>query len=78
MRTAGNAEGGGKMKAVTRILFLVEAQEKFFGDGHCRLLPAVEVAGSLRAASRPRGLSYTKARVLVKHDVQAVGSTCTA
>ena len=41
------------MKAVTRILFLDEAEIKFFGEGPCRLLRGVEETGSLRAASFP-------------------------
>ena len=34
------------MKAVTRVLFLDEAGEKFFGEGPCRLLHAVEETGN--------------------------------
>lgn len=66
------------MKAVTRILFLDEEQEKFFGEGPCRLLHAVEDTGSLRAASLSMGMAYTKALKLLKHAEQALGFSLTA
>ena len=66
------------MKAVTRILFLDEEQEKFFGEGPCRLLHAVEETGSLRAASLSMGMAYTKALKLLKHAEQAMGFALTA
>ena len=66
------------MKAVTRILFLDEEQEKFFGEGPCRLLHAVEETGSLRAASLSMGMAYTKALKLLKHAEQALGFSLTA
>lgn len=37
------------MKAVTKITFYDEQDEKFFGEGPCRLLHAIEAEGSLRA-----------------------------
>ena len=54
------------MKAVTRILFLDEAGDKFFGEGPCRLLRGVEETGSLRAASLSMGMAYTKALKILK------------
>ena len=39
------------MKAVTKITFYDEQDEKFFGEGPCRLLHAIEAEGSLRAAA---------------------------
>ena len=50
-----------KMKAVTKVIFLDEAGEKFFGEGPCRLLHGVEETGSLRAAALSMGMAYTKA-----------------
>ena len=43
------------MKAVTKITFLDENEEKFFGEGPCRLLHGVEETGSLRAAANALG-----------------------
>ena len=43
------------MQAVTRVIFLDEDGEKFFGEGPCRLLHAVEQTGSLRAAAQSMG-----------------------
>ena len=39
------------MKAVTKITFLDDNNEKFFGEGPARLLHGVEKSGSLRAAA---------------------------
>lgn len=61
------------MKAVTRILFLDDAGEKFFGEGPCRLLHGVNETGSLRAAAMGMGMSYTKALKLMKNAERALG-----
>ena len=66
------------MKAVTRVLFLDEAGEKFFGEGPCRLLHAVEETGSLRAAAQSMGMAYTKALKLIQHAEKALGFALTA
>ena len=39
------------MKAVSKIIFLDENNEKFFGEGPARLLHGIEEKGSLRAAA---------------------------
>lgn len=65
------------MKAITRILFLDEENEKFFGEGPCRLLHAVEETGSLRAAALSMGMAYTKALKLLKHAESALGFALT-
>ena len=39
------------MKAVTRITFCDDNDEKFFGEGPCCLLHAIEETGSLRSAA---------------------------
>ena len=61
------------MKAVTRIVFLDDQDQKFFGEGPCRLLRGVEETGSLRAASMQMGMAYTKALKLMKNAERALG-----
>ena len=61
------------MRAAVRIIFLDENGEKFFGEGPCRLLHAVEKTGSLRAAAQSMGMAYTKALKLVRHAEAALG-----
>ena len=61
------------MKAVTKITFLDDQGEKFFGEGPARLLLAVEKPGSLRAASMSMGMAYTKALKLIKNAETALG-----
>ena len=54
------------MRAVTKVYFLDENGEKFFGEGPCRLLHGVEQTGSLRAA-------YTKALKILQRAEAALG-----
>lgn len=61
------------MKAITRILFLDDQEQKFFGEGPCRLLRAVEETGSLRAATMQMDMAYTKALKLLKNAENALG-----
>lgn len=61
------------MKAITRIQFLDDHDQKFFGEGPCRLLRGVEKTGSLRAASMQMGMAYTKALKLLKNAENALG-----
>lgn len=61
------------MKAVTRILFLDDQEQKFFGEGPCRLLRGVEATGSLRAAAIQMGMAYTKALKLLQNAENALG-----
>ena len=65
------------MKAVTKIIFLDENGEKFFGEGPCRLLHAVAETGSLRAAALSMGMAYTKALKILKNAEQALGFALT-
>ena len=60
------------MKAITRVIFLDEKGEKFFGEGPCRLLRGIERTGSLRAAAMEMGMSYTKALRLMKNAERAL------
>ncbi len=61
------------MKAVTRIIFLDDNGEKFFGKGPYQLLCAVEQEGSLRAAAASMNMAYTKALKLLKNAEAALG-----
>ena len=55
------------MRAVTKITFLDDNNEKFFGEGPARLLHGIEAAGSLRAAAMSMGMAYTLQIVGQKH-----------
>lgn len=61
------------MKAVTKIIFLNDDGEKFFGEGPARLLRGVEKTGSLRAAAMDMEMAYTKALKLVRNGEKALG-----
>ena len=61
------------MKAVTRITFLDDNEEKFFGEGPARLMRGVEATGSLRAAAMSMGMAYTKALKLIRNAENALG-----
>ncbi len=65
------------MKAVTKIIFLDENQEKFFGEGPCRLLHAIEETGSLSSAARSMGMAYTKALKILNKAESALGYSLT-
>ena len=45
------------MRAITRIIFLDDQDEKFFGEGPWRLLRGVEATGSLRASAMQMGMA---------------------
>ena len=61
------------MKAVTKITFLDDNGEKFFGEGPARLLHGVEENGSLRAAAMSMDMAYTKALKLIRNAENALG-----
>ena len=63
------------MKAVTKITFMDDNGEKFFGEGPARLLRGVEEQGSLRAAAISMDMAYTKALKLIRNAETALGST---
>ena len=65
------------MKAITRIQFLDDHDQKFFGEGPCRLLRGIERTGSLRAAAASMGMAYTKALKLMKNAEAALGFALT-
>ena len=61
------------MKAITKIVFINEEEQKFFGEGPLKLLHAVEKTGSLRSASLSMGMAYTKALKLVENAEKTLG-----
>ena len=61
------------MKVATRITFLDDNGEKFFGEGPARLLRGVEEHGSLRSAALSMEMAYTKALKLVRQAEAALG-----
>ena len=61
------------MKAVTKIIFLDNEGEKFFGEGPVRLLHGIEEKGSLRAAARSMEMAYSKALTIIKNAEKVLG-----
>ena len=55
------------MQPNIRVMLFDEDGERFFGEGPCRLLHAIEQTGSLRAAAQSMQMAYTKALGLVRH-----------
>ena len=65
------------MEPMTRIYLLDGQGQRFFGEGPCRLLLAVEETGSLRAAAQSMGMAYTKALKLLNRAERAWGCPLT-
>ena len=63
------------MKAITKIIFLDDNGEKFFGEGPARLLHGIAQTGSLRAAAMSMDMAYTKALKLIRNAENALGFT---
>ena len=61
------------MRSASRIYLLDDADQKFFGEGPCRLLRAVEETGSLRAAAISMEMAYSKANKLIKSAEASLG-----
>lgn len=59
------------MRPVTNV-FIYEENEKFFGEGPCRLLKGIERTGSLRAAAMEMDMSYSKATFLLSRAEKAL------
>lgn len=59
------------MRPVTNV-FLYKENEKFFGEGPCRLLHGIERTGSLRAAAIEMNMSYSKATTLMNRAEKAL------
>mgnify|MGYP000081385367 FL=1 len=47
------------MQPNIRVALFDEDGERFFGEGPCRLLHAIEQTGSLRAAAQSMQMAYT-------------------
>lgn len=65
------------MKAVTKITFLDDNNDKFFGEGPARLLHGIEESGSLCAAAMSMDMAYTKALKLIRNAENALGFALT-
>lgn len=61
------------MKAITKIIFLDDQNEKFFGEGPCQLLREVKRTGSLNAAAGSLGMAYTKALKILRNAEKTLG-----
>lgn len=61
------------MRPSSRVTLLDDQQQKFFGEGPCRLLKAIEVHGSLRAAAISMEMAYSKALRILKHAEDVLG-----
>lgn len=61
------------MKPAIRVLLCDESGQRFFGEGPCRLLHAIEETGSLRGAALSMGMAYTKALFLIRHAQDNLG-----
>lgn len=65
------------MKPVTRIYLCDDDQNRFFGEGPCRLLRAVEKNGSLRAAAGSMNMAYSKALSILRRAESVLGFALT-
>lgn len=54
------------MKPVMRVYLYDNENNRFFGEGPCRLLHAIEDTGSLRAAAVSMNMAYSKALSMLK------------
>lgn len=61
------------MKAVTKIYLYDGSDIKFFGEGPCRLLHAVEETGSLMQAARSMEMAYSKAVKIINNAEKSLG-----
>lgn len=61
------------MKAQTKIIFVDDDNNKFFGEGPARLLHAIEEHGSLRTAANSMDMAYTKALKILNNAEHTLG-----
>lgn len=61
------------MKAISRVTFIDDQNEKFFGEGPARLLRAVEKEGSLLQSAKSMKMAYSKASRLIRHAESVLG-----
>lgn len=65
------------MNAITKVTFLDDNGEKFFGNGPAQLLHEIETTGSLRAAAISMNMAYTKALKILKQAERSLGFSLT-
>lgn len=65
------------MNAITKVTFLDDNGEKFFGNGPAQLLHEIENTGSLRAAAISMNMAYTKALKILKQAEHSLGFSLT-
>ena len=61
------------MKPAIRITLQDDQNEKFFGEGPCRLLKAIEKTGSLRSAAISMDMAYSKAWRIIRTAEEVFG-----
>lgn len=61
------------MKCITRLYFINDNGDKFFGEGPYRLIKLIDETGSLRQAAEQMSMAYTKALKLLKRAETALG-----
>ena len=60
------------MKAMTRVYLYDEQNGRFFGEGPCRLLHAIDETGSLRKAAAQMDMGYSKALRIIHRAEEAL------
>lgn len=66
------------MEVLTKIYFLDDDRQKFFGEGPYLLLKEIEKRGSLRSAAISMDMAYTKALRILKTAEKAIGCPLTS
>ena len=61
------------MEPVMRVYLYDDNHNRFFGEGPCRLLHAIEATGSLRAAASSMNMAYSKALFILKRAENVLG-----
>ena len=64
------------MRAATSI-YLFQDDERFFGEGPCRLQRGIQECGSLRASAMKMNLPYSKANAIMNRAEEALGFSLT-
>ena len=65
------------MEPRMRVFICDDTGSRFFGEGPCRLLHAIEETGSLRGAAISMNMAYTKALALIRHAQDSLGFALT-
>ena len=65
------------MKPSIRTYLCNDKNHRFFGEGPCRLLHAIEETGSLRSAALSMNMAYTKALRIIRDAEAALGFALT-